>query len=72
MAKKSNLENETINLEGLDVDPSDLSGHGKGLLENLKFVDLQIMQKHNELQIADSARIMYSSVLNAELKQTKT
>lgn len=71
MAKKRNHKSETINLDGFDIDPSNLSHRGKGLLENLKFVDQQMMQKHNELQIADSARIMYSSVLNAEIKQTK-
>ena len=39
--------------------------------EEWKQVNEQILQKNNELQIADSARIMHISVLNEELIKTK-
>ena len=65
-------EKRYIIAEGDEIDTSDLTQHGKAQLANLKFVDEQLTQKNNELQIADSARIVYSSVFRSELKKTKS
>jgi len=54
-------------VDGQDFYASNLSDQARAHLDNLQFVNEQIMQKNNELQIADSARIMYNSVLKQEL-----
>lgn len=55
-----------ITKDGVALDPSSLSEKVNEQIANLKFVDERIVQKSNELQIADSARIMYASVLRRE------
>jgi hypothetical protein len=57
--------------DGDEIDTSNLTQHGKAQLANLQFVEEQLSQKKNELQIADSARIVYSSVLKSELSKLK-
>ena len=55
------------------VDTTNLSEQARHQLLNIKFVDELILQKSNELQIADSARLMYTSVLKSvENKAKKT
>lgn len=61
-----------ITENGDEIDTSNLSTQGKAQLANLHFVNAQITQKNNELQIADSARIVYSHVLKAELDKINT
>jgi conjugal transfer/entry exclusion protein len=64
-------ENETdsavINLDGEELDCSNLSQNGIAALKHLQFVNEQILQKSNELQVADSARLVYSEYLRAEI-----
>ena len=67
MAKNTTQEDPLISVDGQDFYASNLSDQARAHLDNLQFVNEQIMQKNNELQIADSARIMYSSVLKQEL-----
>lgn len=57
-----------ITVDGQDYDISALSGEVKLQLDNILFVDQQILQKNNELQISDSARIVYASVLKADIR----
>ena len=38
-------------------------------LKNLQFVDEQILQRNNELQIAQTARMGYSRALKRELEK---
>lgn len=64
-------EDNVITVDGKEFDATSLSEQAKAQLDNLQFVNEQILQKNNELQIADSARIMYISVLNEELIKTK-
>ena len=64
-------EDNVITVDGKEFDATSLSEKAKAQLDNLQFVNEQILQKNNELQIADSARIMYISVLNEELIKTK-
>ena len=73
-SKETNLATEIIyaegkiTLDGVLVDVSTLSEYAKSQLDNLDFVEQQILQKNNELQIADSAGVVYLSVLKSGLK----
>ena len=53
----------TLNAETFDV--SSLSPNARAQVQHIRFVDEKILQKNNELQIADSARIVYTSVLKS-------
>ena len=57
--------------DGDEIDTSNWTQHGKAQLASLKFVDEQLTQKNSELQIADSARVVYSSVFKLELNKIK-
>ena len=70
LAKKKSKK-EFITIDGKKFDTAKLSKVAQSQLGSLKFVNEQIMQKNNELQIADSARIMYASVLKSELVKIK-
>ena len=61
-------DNGIVTVDGQDYDISALSSEAELYLDNILIVDQQILQKNNELQISDSARIVYSSVLNAEIR----
>jgi hypothetical protein len=71
LAEEMTQEDNVITVDGTEFDATSLSEQAKAQLVNLQFVNEQILQKNNELQIADSARIMYISVLNEELIKTK-
>ena len=70
MAKKKSKK-DFITIDGKKFDTAKLNKEAQTQLGSLKFVNEQIMQKNNELQIADSARIVYSSVLKSELLKIK-
>ncbi len=70
MADNNNNEELFPIIDELNIDPSGFSGEARELYDCIKFVDGQVLQKNNELQIADSARIMYLSVLKTELSHT--
>lgn len=71
MTEQIKKEYKGITINGKDFGSSDLSEKAKAQLSNLEFVNQQILQKNNELQVADSARIMYVSALTEELMNTK-
>ena len=56
-----------INIDGQEYDISNASEDAKVQLKNLKFVNEQILQRNNELQIAQTAKIGYSRALKREL-----
>lgn len=66
------LENQTINIDGVNYDLSDLSDNAKAQLVNIQFVDAQIQQLNNEWAVADTARIGYTNALKAELAKIET
>lgn len=70
MDKKTKSVGSTITLEDQLFDSSNLSVRGKEHLVMLQYVNDQITQKNNELQVADSARIVYVSVLKSSLRLT--
>ena len=56
-----------LNIDGQEYDISNASEEAKVQLFNLKFVNEQILQRNNELQIAQTAKIGYSRALKREL-----
>lgn len=48
----------------------DATDEVKAQLANLVFVDEQILQKNNELQVAETAKIGYSRAFARELEKT--
>ena len=64
MAKEMIYE-DGVFVDGEVVDTTNLSEQARHHLLNIKFVDELILQRSNELQIADSARLMYTSVLKS-------
>lgn len=71
MANEITGDKRYVTVDGDEIDTSSLSQHGRTQLANLEFVNEQLTQKNNELQIADSARVVYSSVFKSELKKIK-
>lgn len=71
MAEEINLGHDTIIVGDREFATSDLSARAKSQWDNLHFVNEQIAQKSNEIQIADTARLMYYSVLRSNLANGK-
>ena len=51
------LKMTNITIDGQEYDISNASDEAKAQLNNLKFVNEQILQRNNELQIAQTAKI---------------
>ena len=60
---------QKINIDGKDYDLSDISDAARAQLQNVQFVNEQILQKNNELHVAQTAKIGYSRALNRELQK---
>lgn len=58
---------EMLEFEGRKYALSDLSETAKLQFQNLQFVNEQLLQKNNELQIALTAKIGYSLALKREM-----
>ena len=58
---------EKVTIDGQDFDLTNASEEVKAQLENLNFVNQQILQRNNELQIAQTAKIGYTRALRREL-----
>ena len=67
--KKSGLNMEKITIDEVEYDISNPSEDVKHQLLNIKFVDEQILQKNNELQVADTARMAYLNAFKVELEK---
>jgi hypothetical protein len=59
-----------VTIDGEKFDTANFSEIAKSQLNNILFVNEQILQKQNEIAVADSARIMYKSVLKTELQNS--
>ena len=56
-----------VELDGVEYDTTDPSESVREQLTNINFVDELILQKNNELQVAQTAKIGYSRALKREL-----
>jgi len=60
---------QNITIDGDEYDLSNASLEVQAQLRNLQFVNEQIVQRNNELQIAQTAKIGYSRALKRELEK---
>ena len=51
----------------MEYDLANASDEAKAQIANLQFVNEQLLQRNNELQIAETAKIGYSRALKREL-----
>ena len=58
---------DKVKLDDVEYDVSNPSEAVQAQLENINFVDGLILQKNNELQVAQTAKIGYSRALKREL-----
>ena len=58
---------DKVKLDDVEYDVSNPSEAVQAQLENINFVDGLILQKNNELQVAQTAKIGYSRALRREL-----
>lgn len=56
-----------LELDGVEYDVSNPSKSVTEQMTNINFVDQLILQKNNELQVAQTAKIGYSRALRREL-----
>ena len=56
-----------VELDGIEFDVGNPSGAVQAQLTNINFVDELILQKNNEMQVAQTAKIGYSRALRREL-----
>jgi hypothetical protein len=62
----------TVKIDGSEYDISDPTDEVKVQLQNLKFVSEQLLQRNNELQIAETAKIGYTRALRRELDKIES
>lgn len=60
----------TITIDGVDYDASNLTDAARETLASIQFVDAQVQQLNNEWAIADTARIGYLNALQREMTKT--
>jgi hypothetical protein len=63
---------EKITIDNIEYDLTNASDEAKAQIANLQFVNEQILQRNNELQIAETAKIGYSRALKRELEKIKS
>ena len=63
---------EKISIDNIEYDLVNASNEAKAQVANLQFVNEQILQRNNELQIAETAKIGYSRALKRELEKIKS
>ena len=61
-----------IKIDDVEYDTDDLSDAAKAQVASLQFNDAHMMRLRNELAIADTARIAYTSALKAELEKNSS
>jgi hypothetical protein len=63
---------EKITIDNIEYDLANASDEAKAQIANLLFANEQILQRNNELQIAETAKIGYSRALKRELEKIKS
>lgn len=63
---------QKITIDGKEYDLTNATAEAQIQLSNLHFVNEQIMQRHNELQISETAKMGYTRALKRELEKIKT
>ena len=60
---------DKITIDDQEFDLTNMSEEAKTQLNNLQFVNEQILQRSNELQIAQTAKLGYSRALKREVEK---
>lgn len=60
----------TITIDGVAYDASNLTDAARETLASIQFVDAQVQQLNNEWAIADTARMGYLNALQREMIKT--
>lgn len=60
---------QNITIDGNEYDLSNASLEVQAQVKNIQFVNEQLVQRNNELQIAQTAKIGYSRALKRELEK---
>ena len=63
---------ENITIDGVEYSLENLSDEAQNQLNNIRFVDDQILQKNNEIQIALTSKFAYTRALKLELESSKS
>ena len=71
-SEKLERQVEKITIDNIEYDLANASDEAKAQIANLQFVNEQILQRNNELQIAETAKIGYSRALKRELEKIKS
>ena len=72
MGETSERQVEKITIDNMEYDLANASDEAKAQIANLQFVNEQLLQRNNELQIAETAKIGYSRALKRELEKIKS
>lgn len=59
----------SITINDIQYDLANMSVEAEAQLQNIQFVNEQLLQKNNELQIAQTAKIGYTRALQRELSK---
>ena len=62
----TDAEKKIVTVDGIEYPFDELSQASQEQILNLQFVDAQLQQLHNELAVADTARIGYTKALKKE------
>lgn len=65
-------EGGKVTIDGREYALSDLSEKARATLGSIRFCDEQIMQRRNELAVADTAKTAYANALRRELAKGAT
>lgn len=60
---------DTIKIDGKDYDLANASEAARAQLKSLQFVNEQILQRNNELQVAETAKMSYARALKREIEK---
>lgn len=60
---------KSITIDETVYDITEISKNGSDQLKNIQFVDEQILQRNNELQVALTAQLGYQRALKRELEK---
>ena len=71
-SEKLERQVEKVTIDNIEYDLANASDEAKAQIANLQFVNEQILQRNNELQIAETAKIGYSRALKRELEKIKS
>lgn len=62
----------SITIDDIQYDLANMSVEAEAQLQNIQFVNEQLLQKNNELQIAQTAKIGYTRALQRELAKLES